>query len=164
MQAQEIDTHIFKEFLQYDLTSGSLWEIVEIFERHRKEFRTQVAQYNQDIQNAKTELKVLREKITQSKKILQDLTQKLAQLTNANPKADTKTTLSTKSKENTQQDSLPRTKKPSKKQVDNQEILKSRILALELENKRLKVELRDLKQEVEIEKRETSAPKTKKAK
>ena len=41
---QNIDARIFKEFLQYDLTSGSLWEIVEIFERHRARFRDEISQ------------------------------------------------------------------------------------------------------------------------
>ena len=65
--AQDIDTRIFKEFLQYDLTSGSLWEIVEIFERHRANFKNEISQYQQEIAQAKKELGELREQITKIK-------------------------------------------------------------------------------------------------
>ena len=64
---QNIDARIFKEFLQYDLTSGSLWEIVEIFERHRARFRDEISQYQEEITKAKKELGELREQLSQAR-------------------------------------------------------------------------------------------------
>ena len=130
---QDIDARIFKEFLQYDLTSGSLWEIVEIFERHRTNFKQEISQYQQEITQAKQELSSLRESIKQIKTTQEH------------------------------QDSIkPKPKKSPKPQTKNKTALeditkdyKQRILELELENRRLEIELRDLKQEIELNARES---------
>ncbi len=144
---QELDSHIFKEFLQYDLASGSLWEIVEIFERHRANFREQVAQYEEDISKAKEELKSLREQISQSQK---ELSQKLSNTQRANESQ----ILKNEALENNILQSLAENKAPAENPLTP---MQQKILELELENKRLSIELRDLKQEIQLEKRELSA-------
>lgn len=148
---QELDSHIFKEFLKYDLASGSLWEIVEIFERHRANFREQVAQYEEDILKAKEELKNLREQILKNQK---ELSQKLS---------NTQTLDSNEAKiqKNEILENLPLAENQAlvENQAPTENLLASnamqqKILELELENKRLSIELRDLKQEIQLEKRE----------
>ncbi|WP_394955357.1 hypothetical protein [uncultured Helicobacter sp.] len=129
--AQDIDTRIFKEFLQYDLTSGSLWEIVEIFERHRANFKNEISQYQQEIAQAKKELGELREQITKIKSA--QSTQAPSSIPPKKPK---------KSSKHKPTEAIPQD-------------YRQRILDLELENRRLEIELRDLKQEIELNERES---------
>ncbi|MFC3868145.1 hypothetical protein [Helicobacter equorum] len=135
---QDIDARIFKEFLQYDLTSGSLWEIVEIFERHRTNFKQEISQYQQEITQAKQELRSLRESINQTKTAQENQDSiKLKPKKSPKPQIKNKTT----------SEDIPKD-------------YKQRIVELELENRRLEIELRDLKQEIELNARESLSHKS----
>lgn len=129
---EDIDARIFKEFLQYDLTSGSLWEIVEIFERHRANFKKEITQYQEEIAQAKKELGELREQITKIKST--QSTQAPSSIPPKKPK---------KSSKHKPTEAIPQD-------------YRQRILELELENRRLEIELRDLKQEIELNERESA--------
>ena len=112
----ELDARIFKEFLQYDLASGSLWEIVEIFERHRARFKEQARQYQEEIAQAQQELRALRERISQEQEALQ------------NAKTTPKRALAKASAKGGHA--------PKPKDEYSQNAYQQRILELELENKR----------------------------
>lgn len=119
--AQKIDEQAFEKLLKYNPQTQNLWDIVGFFENEREKMRLEVAQYHEEIKTSKAKLKELREHITLAQNAIKALEQKHAQMP---------------------QDSL-------KNEVQDE--LKAQINELELENSKLRVELRDLKSEYQLE-------------
>ena len=122
---KDIDSQIFNQFLHQDIETMSLWEVMNIFEKQRTEFRIEIANYQDEIKQTKEELKQLREQISILKK----------------QKAHLESIIDEK------QQSLPDKTPDPKYRVD-------KLLKLELQNKRLQIEVRDLAQELELEQRD----------
>lgn len=122
---KDIDSQIFNQFLQQDIKSMSLWEVVNIFEKQRTEFKAEILDYQNEVKEAKEELKQLREQLSILKK----------------QKAHLESIIDEK------QQSLPSKAPNPKHRVD-------KLLELELQNRRLQIEARDLAQELELEQRD----------
>lgn len=122
---KDVDSQIFTQFLQQDIKNISLWEVMEIFEKQRSAFKAEIMDYENEIKEAKEELKKLREQISTLKK----------QKTHLESIVDEK------------QQSLPSKTPDPKQRVD-------KLLELELQNRRLQIEARDLAQELELEQRD----------
>ncbi|WP_304647120.1 hypothetical protein [uncultured Helicobacter sp.] len=120
--AQKLDEQVFEKFLKYNPQTQNLWDIVGFFEYERQKLRLEVAQYHEEIKISKTKLKELRECITLAQNTLHNLEQKQSQM-------------------------------PQPLEADNQlqNALRAEIAELELENSKLRVELRDLRSEFQLE-------------
>lgn len=121
--AQKLDERVFEKFLKYNPQTQNLWDIVGFFENEREKLRVEIAQYHEEIKNSKSKLKTLREHISLAQQAIRVLEQKQAQMP---------------------QDSIN-----NDDRVQN--ALKAQINELELENSKLRVELRDLKSEYQLE-------------
>lgn len=119
---QKLDEKVFEQLLKYNPQTKNLWDIVGVFEYERGRLRLEVAQYEDDIKNAKETLKGLREDIKKAQDLLELLQNDIAKLPPLN---------------------LP--------EEEGLRALSLKVMELELENSKLKVELRDLKGESELE-------------
>ena len=121
--AQKLDERVFEKFLKYNPQTQNLWDIVGFFENEREKLRVEIAQYHEEIKNSKSKLKTLREHISLAQQAIRVLEQKQAQ--------------------------MPQDSVNNDDRVQN--ALKAQINELELENSKLRVELRDLKSEYQLE-------------
>ena len=129
--AQKLDERVFEKFLKYDPNTQNLWDIVGIFEHEREKLRLEVAQYLEDIKASQATLKSLREQIAAEQEklsFIQKSLEPLPSLEEAKQRAqDTDSAL---------------------KKIEN---LQAKITELELDNSKLRVELRDMKSEKQLD-------------
>ena len=121
--AQKIDEQAFEKLLKYNPQTQNLWDIVGFFENEREKMRLELAQYHEEIKTSKAKLKELREHITLAQNAIRTLEQQQAQVS--------------------------KDSQDSNNEVQN--ALQAQINELELENSKLRVELRDLKSEYQLE-------------
>lgn len=123
--AQKLDEQVFEKMLKYNPQTQNLWDIVGFFENEREKLRLEIAQYHEEIKESKAHLKTLREHITFAQNAIRSLEAQQSQI-------------------------------PSEvEQNDDDNALKAQIAELELENSKLRVELRDIKSELQLEEKLT---------
>lgn len=129
--AQKLDERVFEKLLKYNPNTQNLWDIVGIFEHEREKLRLEVKQYLEDIKSSQSTLKSLREQIATEQEKLNFIQKSLEKLPSI---------------KEVEQKSLEKTLAQQK--LDT---LQAKIAELELENSKLRIELRDTKSEKQLE-------------